>query len=285
MRKVVATIVFSLIALSVHGQTVSLDNAIKNSAIQIIDGLNRGSKIVVYQFQSDNPRVSGFVLKELFNWLVNSKKFTVLDRESQDVIKAERDFQYVQNAGMVSDESLMSLTKIIGAQAIVTGELVDYVTEYRFYVKVIGTETTEALVSFSGSVNKNDKRIKVLRPKTTGDKIGTGALNILLGLGSYIEGDIAGGIIITGGYALTAGLFVTEIFAVDWDSPMYGVPATIGFSVAGLTLVYGFARPFIYNYSPKAAAVLDNVQPKIVLVSDTYGNYNFGLQLAYTFRF
>ncbi|MDR0473444.1 MAG: penicillin-binding protein activator LpoB, partial [Treponema sp.] len=224
MKRSFTVIVFFLIALSVYGQSnVSLDEAILNSANQIQDGLNRGSKIVVYQFQSHNKRVSDYVLKEMFNLLVNSKKFTVLDRASQDVIKAERDFQYVQNAGMVSDESLMSLTKIIGAQAIVTGSLEDMVTEYRFYVKVIGTETTEALVSFAGSVSKNDKRINALRPKNAGDKIGTGALNILLGLGSYIEGDVAGGITLTAGYALAAGLFVTEALAVDWDSPMVGV--------------------------------------------------------------
>jgi len=221
----------------------------------------------------------------MFNLLVNSRRFTVLDRTSQEVLNAERNFQYVANAGMISDESLMSLTKIIGAQAIVTGSLDDAVSEYRFYIKVIGTETTQALVSFAGSVSKNDKRIKGFQPKSAGEKIGTGALNIALGLGSYIEGDVSGGLTLTAGYALAAGLFVTEALALDWDNPMVGVPGTIGFSVAGLTLVYGFARPFIYNRSPKLAAAMDNARAKIVPAADIYGNGGYVLRLSYTIKF
>ena len=285
MKRVVVATVFLLTALSVYGQVVSLDTAIYNSALHIQDGLESGAKIVVYQFQSHNTRISDYVLKELFNLLVNSGKFTVLDRTSQEVINAERNFQYVTNAGMVSDESLMSLTKIIGAQAIVTGSLDDAVSEYRFYLKVIGTETTQALVSFAGSVSKSDRRIKGFQPKTGGEKIGTGALNIMLGLGSYIEGDVAGGLTLSAGYAIAAGLFVTEALALDWDSPAVGVPGTIGFSVAGLTLVYGFARPFIYNRSPKLATVMDNARPKMVMAPDIYGNNRYAVQLSYTIKF
>jgi hypothetical protein len=285
MKKIVAVIVFSLTALSVYGQAASLDEAIRNSVTHIQGGLASGAKIVVYQFQSHNTRISDYVLKEMFNLLVNSRNFTVLDRTSQEVINAERNFQYVTNAGMISDESLMSLTKTIGAQAIVTGSLDDAVSEYRFYIKVIGTETTQALVSFAGSVSKSDKRIKGFQPKSGGEKIGTGALNIVFGLGSYIEGDISGGLTLTAGYAVATGLFIIEALALDWDSPAAGVPGTIGFGVAGLTLVYGFARPFIYNRSPKLAAVIDNTRPNIVMVPDIYGNNSYAVQLSYTITF
>ncbi|MCL1837307.1 MAG: hypothetical protein FWG46_07160, partial [Treponema sp.] len=64
-----------------------------------------------------------------------------------------------------SDESLASLTKRIGAQAIVTGSL-DYAgNEYRFRMRVIGTETTAAIVSHTETVHKNDRRITALQPK------------------------------------------------------------------------------------------------------------------------
>ena len=289
MKKRLATIVIFFAALSVYGQsntTVSLDEAINNSVARIQDDLDSGAKIVVYQFQSQNTRISDYVLKELFNLLVNSRKFTVLDRTSQEVINAERNFQYVTNAGMVSDESLMSLTKIIGAQAIVTGSLDDAVTEYRFYIQVIVTETRQAPVSYAVSVSKNDKRIKGFQPKSAGKKVGTGALNIFLGLGSYLERDISGGVTLTAGYAVAAGLFAIEAAALDWDSPAVGVPGTIGFSVAGLTLVYGFARPFIYNRSPKLATVMDNTRPGLVLTADKTGKkHNAGLQLTYKFEF
>jgi len=273
-----------------YGQSreLPLDEAIQNSARQIQDGLDKGATIIVYQFESHSPRLSDYILKELFDKIVNSHKFIVLDRSAQEVVNAELDFQFNKSAGMISDESLASLTKRIGAEAIVTGSLDDTGNDYRFRIRVIGTETIAAVVSYTASVNKNDKRIAGFssRRPGVGKKIGTGALNILFGLGSYLEGDITGGITLTAGYALTAGLFVIEAKALDWDNPAVGVPATIGVVTACLTIVYGFARPFIYNYSPKLATVLDNTQFKIVKATDTYpGNGALAFQLSYSIKF
>jgi len=287
MKRTLCAVVVFLAALSVFGQAkdVTLDGAIQNAAQQIQDGLKKGSTIVVYQFQSHNSKLSDYVLKELFDKLVNSRKLFVLDRSAQEVVDAEIEFQFKRSAGMISDDSLASLTKRIGAEAIITGSLDDAASEYRFRIKVIGTETTAAIVSYAVSVDKNDKRIAGFenRKRSAGQKIGTGALNIILGLGSYLEGDIAGGITITAGYAIAGGLFAVEALALDWDSPMVGVPATAGVAVAGLAIVYGFARPFIYNYSPQATAIMDNTQFKIVQTSDTYnGSRGTAFQLSYS---
>jgi len=288
MQKRIFTVVLFLTALSVFGQSreVSLDDAIRNADQQIQDGLKRGSTIVVYQFQSHNPRLSDYVLKELFDKLVNSHKFIVLDRGAQEVVNAELDFQFNKSSGMISDESLASLTKRIGAEAIITGSLDDTGNDYRFRIRVIGTETIAAVVSFTVSVNKNDKRIAGFssRQPDTSEKIGTGALNILIGLGSYLERDIAGGITITAGYAVAAGLFVVEATVLDWDNPLVGVPATIGVTVAGLTLVYGFARPFIYHRAPRVADFLDNANIKIVQMPIS-GNGALAFQLSYSIKF
>jgi hypothetical protein len=288
MKRRFFAVVLLFTALSVYGQSreVTLDDAIQNAASQIQNDLSKGSTIIVYQFQSHNARISDYVLKELFDKFVNSRKFIVLDRGAQEVVNAELDFQFNKSAGMISDESLASLTKRIGAEAIITGSLDDTGNDYRFRVRVIGTETIAAIVSYTVSVNKNDKRVAGFsnRQPDTAEKIGTGALNILLGLGSYLERDIAGGITITAGYAIAAGLFVVEAAALDWDNPMVGIPATAGVAVAGLAFVYGFARPFIYNRSPQTAAVMDNTQFKIVQARDA-GNGALALQLSYSVKF
>jgi len=287
MKKIFAIVLF-FAALSVFGQSkeASLDDAIQNASLQIQDGLKKGSTIVVYQFQSHNSRLSDYVLKELFDKLVNSHKFIVLDRGAQEVVNAELDFQFNKSAGMISDESLASLTKRIGAEAIITGSLDDTGNDYRFRIRVIGTETIAAVISYTVSVNKNDKRIAGFsnRQPDTAEKIGTGALNILFGLGSYLERDIAGGITITAGYAAAAGLFVIEAAALDWDSPAVGIPATAGVVVAGLTLAYGFARPFIYHRAPRITAVMDNTQLKIVQTPGS-GNGALAFQLSYSIKF
>jgi hypothetical protein len=291
MKKGLFSILLLLAALSAYGQSnniVSLDEAIHNAAKQIQNGLNKSSTIIVYQFKSSNAKITDYVINELFNLLVNSRDFVVLDRTAQEVIKAELDFQFGTSAGMISDDSLASLTKRIGAQAIITGSLDDAATEYRFRIRVIGTETSAAIVSYAASVEKSDVRISafVKQPRSVADKMGTGALNMVLGLGSYLERDFTGGLILTGRYALAAGLFTIEATALDWDSPMVGVPGTAGIVVAGLTVVYGFVRPFMFNRTPSVAAIMDNAQPRVVLTSDKNGgNSHFGLQLSYTVKF
>ncbi|MCL2237061.1 MAG: hypothetical protein FWC05_02260 [Treponema sp.] len=280
-----------LIVLSVYGQTrgtVSLDDAIHNSAQRIQDGLENRSTVIVYQFLSQNRRLSDYILNELFNFLVNSNKFIVLDRGSRDVVNAELDFQFNQSAGMISDDSLASLTRRIGAQAIITGSLDDTGDEYRFRIRVIGTETTAAIVSYVVRINKNDRRITAFtgRERSAGEKAGTGALNIILGLGSYIERDISGGITITTGYIVSAGLIYIEATMLDWDSPFVGIPATVGAVTLGLTIVYGFVRPFIYKRSPGLTYIFDNTQIGIVYPANNfYLNNNMGFQITHTIRY
>jgi hypothetical protein len=278
--------------MGVYGQARdgSLDGAIRGAVQQIQDEIAKGQTIVVYQLDSPNQRLSDHILKELFNELVNSHRFIVLDRSAQEVIDAELDYQFNKSAGMISDDSLASLTKRIGAQAILTGSLDDSVSYYSFRVRVIGTETTEAIVSYTANVDKNDKVVAGFEGrKSTGQNLLTGALNIALGLGSYLEGDIGGGATITAGYAVAVGLVLVEKFALDWESPAVGTAVTAGVAVAGLSLVYGFARPFIYNRAPRLAGVLDNVKAGLVMVSDSggnrFGNRSAGFQAAYTIKF
>ena len=290
MNKNIFLVALMLATLSAYGQSkeLSLDEAIQNASVQIQNGLSKGSTVIVYQFQSHNPRLSDYVLKELFDKLVNSRKFIVLDRSAQEVVNVELDFQLNVSEGMISDDSLASLTKRLGAQAIITGSLDDAASEYRFRVKAIGTETTAAIVSYAVSVNKNDRRTTAFlnKPPGAGQKIGTGTLNILLGLGSYLQRDISGGVTITAGYAVAAGLFAVEAAALDWDSPAVGVPATIGFAVAGATFVYGFVRPFIYNRSGQLAAIMDNARLGVVMVSDGHAaDRAAAFQLSYSIKF
>ena len=290
MRTKCLAIILFFITLSVYGQsnrTVSLDEALGNAVVVIENRINQGAAIIVYQFQSENEKISDYVLNELFDRLVNTNQFRVLSRESREVADAEIGYQFGAAVGFISDESLSSLSSRLGAQGIITGSLDDVGNEFRFRVRVIGTGTTEAIASYTISVNKNDRQIAALSPseKNTGEKIVTGAMNILFGLGSYLEGDIFGGLTITGGFTIAAVLMVIEAAALDWDSPAVGVPATTGVIIAGLTMVYGFARPFIYNYSPQMAALMDNTQPKIVLTSDSYENRNIGFQISHTVKF
>jgi len=294
MKKTLATIVIFFAALSVYGQSnrpIPLDKAIEEAAKNIDARIDAKSKIALINFNSLSVPFSDYVLDELTANLVNSGHLIVVDRKEIDLIRGELNFQY---SGDVDDSSMQELGRMLGASFIASGSLTDIGGTYRIVIRVLNVQTAAIEVQYRTNI-VNDSKVKALlagTPKppkgtvTTGKKVGTGALNILLGLGSYLEHDISGGATLTAGYATTAGLFMIEAFALDRDSPAAGVPATIGVTVAGVTFVYGFARPFIYNRSPRVAAVIDNTRSGLVLTSEKSGKkHNAGFQITYTVKF
>ncbi|WP_010252973.1 CsgG/HfaB family protein [Treponema primitia] len=292
MRKAfIGVCLFGLVTIIVSGQegTVTLDKGIKGSMLYLVERLDPDTKVAVLNFSAD-PAVSNYVIEELTANLVNGGNFIVVDRSELELLQREMNFQL---SGEVSDESAQSIGKRLGAQTIISGSLSPLGNRWRMRIKALEVETAK-IQGIQAYTIKRDTVLSSLlqpkvakRPKTTGEKIGTGAVNIILGLGSYLEGDITGGLTLTAGYAVAAGLFVIEATALDWDNPAVGVPATIGITVAGATIVYGIVRPFIYNRNPKIATLLDNMHFDIAPVSVSAHDifHGAGFRLGYTLRF
>jgi hypothetical protein len=261
MKRVIALLLFLLVSLAmIHAEEVlSLDVALRFGADELNRRVPEGTRIAVLNFQSEYKDVSEYIVDELTKYAVNDGQLAVVDRRDLDLLRNEINFQL---SGEVSDESAQSIGKKLGAQTVIFGSFVPFGNMWRIRIKALEVETAR-VQSISTYTVKNDSLLVSLfprHPKTILEKTGTGALNIVFGLGSWLEGDISGGLTLTTGYAVAAGLFAVEATALDWDSPVVGVPATIGFSVAGLTLAYGFVRPYIYNRSPKVAVLLDNMK-------------------------
>jgi TolB-like protein len=287
LKRTITVVVFLFVTFSAYGQAnkpVQLDAALMVAAERIDARIAAGSKIAVINFNSKSGNFSSYVIDELTAYLVDSGNLEVVDRDKIDLIRNEQNFQY---SGDVDDNSMVSLGRLLAAQFIVTGSLSEIDNTYRIVIRVLNVQTAAVEVQYRSTII-NDRMVKSLLniEKTTGEKIGTGALNILFGLGSYLEGDIAGGLTITGGYALAAGLIIIEVTALDWDSPAVNIPGTIGLGVAGLSLVYGFVRPFIYNRSPQLAAIMDNTQFRIVQTPDSHLRLNpMAFQMFYSIKF
>jgi TolB-like protein len=295
LKRRVTVIILFFIALSVYGQSKQaikdsdeLDLAIREAVDYLNGRIPQGTKLAIINIKSDHIAFSEYIISELNACIVDDYFFSLVDRQQLDVIRTEQNFQL---SGDVDDSSAQAIGKMLGAQAIITGSVSPLGSLWRIQIRALDVQTAQVRGQFNKNISEGETvaaltgKVITAPVKTTGQKIGTGALNILFGLGSYLEGDIAGGITLTVGYAVSAGLFVVEALALDWDSPAVGVPATIGVTVMGLTMVYGFARPFIYNHAPQVATIMDNTQPRIVLTSDTYGNRNIGFQISYNVKF
>jgi TolB-like protein len=113
-----------------------------------------------------------------------------------------------------------------------------------------------------------------------GKILGYGALNLVLGLGSFIQKDWTNGLILIGGYAAAGGLIAWEL-SLAYEDTLAGIPGTIGLGVAGVTAVYGFIRPFIYEKNRALVNHADRIS--VLVVPGNRGTVALGL--SYTLRF
>jgi hypothetical protein len=283
MKKMLLVILLLYTAIAAFGQeAVILDEAINDSMNYLVDRLEPGTKVAVLNFNA-LPAISNYVIEEITVFLVDNGNVTVVDRSELELLQNEMNFQL---SGEVSDESAQSIGKKLGAQTIISGSLSPFDNMWRMRIRALEVETAKVQGIRTYTIRK-DAVLSSLIPKTTGEKVGTGALNIVFGLGSYLEGDITGGVTITAGYVVAIGLFVVEAAVMDWDNPAVGAPATIGIAAAGLSIAYGFVRPFIYTRNSQAVAFLDNMRVDVVPVSGSgYDVQNgHGIRLSYTIKF
>jgi hypothetical protein len=116
--------------------------------------------------------------------------------------------------------------------------------------------------------------------------IGYGFMNLAFGLGSYIQGDILGGAIITGGWVVGFGSYIYAVTVERIDanfspSVVYSVVFFTGTACVVGSVLLGFIRPIVYTNNRQLASVMDKVD--IGLVSDE--NNKAGLRIGYKHSF
>jgi TolB-like protein len=133
----------------------------------------------------------------------------------------------------------------------------------------------------SSAAGKDDTAATRPARRKSGGSFGYGVLNLALGLGSFVQGDWGGGgLMLLAGYGATAGLIIWEL-SLDYEDDLAGIPGAIGLGVGGLTVLYGFIRPVVYNRHRALAAVLDNIT---IAAEPAMGNGRT-VRLSYTVRF
>jgi TolB-like protein len=141
-------------------------------------------------------------------------------------------------------------------------------------------DSTPSIASKSRTSSSGSKPVIGNSDFSGGRKVGAAVLNLVGGLGSFTMGDLGGGFTILGGYVAAAGFIAWETTLTYEDNPDFiGAPGTIAFGVAGITILYGFVRPFIYrNMGSTAVAIADNVHIG-------FAPGGTAVQLSYTARF
>jgi hypothetical protein len=105
--------------------------------------------------------------------------------------------------------------------------------------------------------------------------------NIFFGLGSYIDGDWVGGLVVTGGYVVAGGLILWEVFGLKYEDDLAGIIGPIGVGIGGLSLLYGIVRPYIHKKNPQLAYISDNFNIAIVPTRDNTMTVNLSYKIQF----
>jgi TolB-like protein len=128
------------------------DDALKNVVNYLTDRISAGSTVAVLSFQSDYPNLSDYVIDDITSALVNTDRYTVVDRRSLEILAQEMAFQL---SGEVSDETALAIGKRLGAQVVISGAITYLEQFYRLRVQAIEVETARIQGSQTHTIQPN----------------------------------------------------------------------------------------------------------------------------------
>jgi hypothetical protein len=132
----------------------TLEKAIEKEANYIVRNSERGSVAAIVSIKSNSNLLSEYILEKLPDYVIDNRKdITFVDRSRLDLIQKEINFQY---SGEVSDETMVSIGKKIGAQVIVAGSIMEAGKVYNFNIKLLHVETGKILGSNSVQITHDD---------------------------------------------------------------------------------------------------------------------------------
>jgi len=125
----------------------SFDVTFNDKAIpQIFNTLTQNiplrSRLAIVGVTAADSNEATFYLNELTLNFVNSKKYTVVDRNDIDKVLTEQNFQM---SGYVDDKAFVSIGKFIGATVVVTGSITGIGLQKHLVIKAIDVLTSEIL--------------------------------------------------------------------------------------------------------------------------------------------
>jgi len=121
--------------------SITLDAAIGEAASHFIQPLPANTRVAIVSFNTPTGRLSDYIFEELWKRFEDSKKCVMVDRRNLEHVETEIRHQY--GTGRVDDNAMVSISKQVGAQILVYGQLTSLgqsASEYRITVYAIDVE-------------------------------------------------------------------------------------------------------------------------------------------------
>ncbi|MDR3200571.1 MAG: DUF4384 domain-containing protein [Spirochaetales bacterium] len=185
------------VEVSASEAPAGLDAAIARIAEYFAGNIPRDANVAVTGIEADRIALSDYTAQEFHRRLEESRRFTLIDQASHDIVLRELMFQ---NSGEVSEESRHKIGETLGADVIVYGRVQPYEGEHRLVMYATEVQTGRSLAT--RTLNKVSLPRQFQGPPSVADKIDRAVVDI--GRALYTRTPvIAGGVYVTGTTAQT----------------------------------------------------------------------------------
>jgi len=137
----------------------SFDEALEIGLHKIENELSKGTQVAILDFKSDNENLSLYIIEEIYDKLINLGNLVIMERSRINTIAIEVGYQY---SGFVDDNEIRRIGIQLGADYVVTGEIIFSGEAYRLRVFAIDIEKGRRVASSSLNINRNDRQINHL---------------------------------------------------------------------------------------------------------------------------
>jgi len=119
----------------------SIGVAINKAVREMITGLPENTIIAVINISSSSMDLSLHAVDEI-EYNLFSSKMTIVDRRILDRIRSEQNFQM---SGEVSDDSAVSIGKMLGANVVLTGSITETASVKRINIRALDVKTAKIM--------------------------------------------------------------------------------------------------------------------------------------------
>jgi len=118
-----------------------IEGALERAATQLVQKVSQQSRIAIVYITAIDRNTTDYIVGELEVILLN-KGYFVVDRSQLDMIRKEQNFQL---SGEVDDATAVSIGKIAGASAIITGKIDGEGNLRRLRLRILDTQNARVL--------------------------------------------------------------------------------------------------------------------------------------------
>jgi len=153
MKKILFLLLLTQFVVSAFSQNAtSLDNGLSASVKQFEERITKGTRLVVFNFKSSSPQLSEYIMEELTSHFVKRNFFLVVDRSNLELLQQEMAFQL---SGEVSDETALSIGKMLGAQTIISGSIEPFGDVFRLRIRAIAVESAAIQDMYTANIQSD----------------------------------------------------------------------------------------------------------------------------------